>query len=347
MSTEVHLLPHAEEHGGGGGRRKGPDGGGEPHASCLALAPSVARSEPVLGPAGGRTRGAGDTSPTVSPVREEKTVELDLDRSLRLFARGQGRPLVLIHGAMVDARDWLVGPVRALEGLGRLLVVDRPGHGGSRRPRFEADPHLQAAQIRAGLRELGVERPVLVGHSLGAAVALAYAADFPAEVAGLALVAPIAFPEVRPLEHGYLAPRATPMAGPLLSAIARATTDPAFWVTTRRIMFSPQEPPQPWLDAYPASEVTRPERLVIEGEDAAAMFPGAPGSVIAYDRIAAPAVILAGSDDKVADPNRHAAPLSRRLSDAELIRLPGIGHMAHHAAAEDVGLAITGLLARA
>jgi len=275
-----------------------------------------------------------------------RDLSLDQGRSLRVAERGEGRPIVLIHGAMVDGRDWLVGPVEALEGLGRLIVIDRPGHGGSARPRFEADPHAQAAQIRQGLQQLGVERPVLVGHSLGGAVSLAYAADYPREVAALALIAPIAFPEVRPIEHGYLAPRAAPVAGPMISALGRSTIDPAFWVTVRKLMFSPQQPPAPWLAAYPASEVTRPEKLVAEGEDAASMFPGSPGAVIAYDRITAPTVVVTGNSDKVADPNRHALPLSQLLAEAELIRIPGLGHMVHHAASEAMAAAVRGLLAR-
>ncbi|HEX8233750.1 MAG TPA: alpha/beta hydrolase [Caulobacteraceae bacterium] len=275
-----------------------------------------------------------------------RDVPLGDGRRLRVAQYGEGRPIVLIHGALVDGRDWLTGSAAALRDMGRLLVVDRPGHGGSTRPRFEADPHAQAAQLRAGLRQIGVDRPVLVGHSLGAAVSLAFAADFPEEVAGLALVAPIAFPEVRPIEHGYLAPRAAPVAGPMLSALGRSTTDPAFWVTVRKLMFSPQEPTAAWLAAFPASEVTRPEKLVAEGEDAAAMFPGSPGSVIAYDRITAPTVVLTGDRDKVADPNRHARPLSRRLAQAELREFEGVGHMLHHVRAEAVAGAVRDLLSR-
>ena len=100
-------------------------------------------------------------------------VELDRERSLHFAERGEGAPIVLIHGAMLDHDDWtMAADAAALPG--RLIAVDRPGHGMSRRPRFEGSLERQARQLHDGLKALGVQRPILVGHSLGGGVALAY-----------------------------------------------------------------------------------------------------------------------------------------------------------------------------
>jgi pimeloyl-ACP methyl ester carboxylesterase len=273
-------------------------------------------------------------------------VELGEERSLYLHRRGDGPTVVLIHGALVDCRDWMMAADAA--GLaGRLIAIDRPGHGRSRRPRFEAGPHEQAAQIRAALLAIGVERAVIVGHSMGGAVALAYAADFPESVAGLLLAAPIAFPEFRPVEHTYLAPRAAPVSGPVLASVARMSTDVMFWPLVRRLMFSPHSPPGDWIEAYPTEKVTRPEKMVGEGEDSAALLPGSPAALIDFSRIRAPVRVIYGARDKIVDPSRHAERLASVLPKAAITRVEDAGHMVHHAAPVVLARELAALLADA
>ena len=78
----------------------------------------------------------------------------------------------------------------------RVLLIDRPGHGWST-PGSGADaasPSGQAALLREALQRLGVTSFVLVGHSWGGTLAAAYALDFPQDLAGLILLAPVAYP---------------------------------------------------------------------------------------------------------------------------------------------------------
>ena len=116
---------------------------------------------------------------------QTRNVELGPERSLHAVTGGSGTDIVLVHGALATHQDWLDGPFGALAELGRVTAVDRPGHGLSRRPRFEGDPALQAKQIHAGLQALGVHRAVLVGHSFAALASLAYAQLFPEAMGGL------------------------------------------------------------------------------------------------------------------------------------------------------------------
>lgn len=134
-------------------------------------------------------------------------IELDDRHSLFIASAGSGAEIVLLHGALATHEDWLAGPFPALVQCGRVLAVDLPGHGRSARGRFEAEPRLQAAQIHAALSRLGTRRRIIVGHSFGGLVALAYAEQFPDAVSRLVLLSPIAFPEVR-LEHSQFGPRA-------------------------------------------------------------------------------------------------------------------------------------------
>ncbi len=277
---------------------------------------------------------------------QHEVIELGQDRSLRCVQGGKGADLVLLHGALATHGDWLAGPFEWLAGDFRVTALDRPGHGGSRRPRFEGTPRDQARQIREGLRQLGVKRATIAGHSLGGLVSLALAEQFPEFVQSLALIAPVVFPEPRPIEHLLLAPRSMPFGGPAFSTLARATFDPAFVKTMQRLMFWPQPVPKDWEERYPYEEVLTPAAMVAEGEDTAATLPMSPAGTIDLSAIRAPVTILTGTDDKVVNPAVHARPLAAMLRDARLIELDGIGHMPHRVAQDDVVQAIREAAAR-
>jgi pimeloyl-ACP methyl ester carboxylesterase len=261
-----------------------------------------------------------------------KTIELGPERSLHVVQAGRGPDLLLLHGALATHWDWLEGPFAALARRFRVTAVDRPGHGLSRRPRFEGTPRDQAGQIAEALDTLGIDRAIVCGHSMGGLVALALAEGFPARVARLVLVAPLAFPEARPLEHSLLAPRAAPLVGPFLSRIGEATIDRPVLKAVQRLMFAPQPVPPHWEENYPYDQVLTPEAMVMEGEETAAILPFSPASLFDYARIRVPAHILTGTADQVVRPDAHARPLAALLPESRLTEVAGIGHMLHHTA---------------
>ena len=263
---------------------------------------------------------------------KSSTIDLGGGRSLHAVQAGTGADLLLIHGALATHQDWLSGPFAALARTFRVTAIDRPGHGLSLRPRFEGTPRDQARQIKAALDRLGVERPIVVGHSLGGLVALALAEQFPGYAESLVLLAPIAFPEVRLLEHTLLAPRALPLMGPFLSSLGEATIDRPVLDLTHELMFWPQDVPAAWKDAYPFHQVQTATAMIAEGEDAAAILPFSPAGTIDFRQVKRPVRILAGTSDKILDLSRHARPLAALLPDARLTELPAIGHMLHHSA---------------
>jgi pimeloyl-ACP methyl ester carboxylesterase len=101
---------------------------------------------------------------------------------------GGGQPVLLLHGLASNARIW-DGVASRLAGAGlRAVALDLRGHGESDQPGSGYDFATQVRDLDAALAALGLERPVLVGHSWGANVALQHAADRPGTAAGLALV---------------------------------------------------------------------------------------------------------------------------------------------------------------
>ncbi|MGI9038943.1 MAG: alpha/beta fold hydrolase, partial [Gemmatimonadota bacterium] len=102
---------------------------------------------------------------------------------------GDGPPVLLVHGISADHSEW----IRVAEGLAgdhRVIVPDLLGRGASR-PYADADFSLAAETDRlvAIVEAVGVERPLVGGHSAGASLALSLARRIP--VAGLLLVSPV------------------------------------------------------------------------------------------------------------------------------------------------------------
>ncbi len=92
--------------------------------------------------------------------------------------RGKGQPLVLLHGLASNARIWeLTAPYLAEDGF-VIYAPDLRGHGLSDKPNGDYGFEVLTTDLAAFLEQLELERPLLVGHSWGAMIALAYASRF-------------------------------------------------------------------------------------------------------------------------------------------------------------------------
>lgn len=100
---------------------------------------------------------------------------------------GLGAPLILMHGWGCDHTT--VASVAATAALTHTVYsLDLPGFGGSTEPREPWTPERYAEMIRAFIDKLGLERPVLAGHSYGGRVAIVYAATHPQDVEKVILI---------------------------------------------------------------------------------------------------------------------------------------------------------------
>ena len=108
---------------------------------------------------------------------------------VRFAVTGQGEPLVLIHGLAGSWRWWRRN-VPALREHRTIYLIDLPGFGAMRAYRSEFSLAEAPTWIRALLQALNLRRPSIVGHSMGGAIALAFAARWPEEVDRVVLAAP-------------------------------------------------------------------------------------------------------------------------------------------------------------
>ena len=272
--------------------------------------------------------------PGPASVRERivrrKVVDLPEGRSIAYAETGAGPDLVAIHGTLMTLEDMWLGPVPALAEHFRVVAVDRPGHGDSARLRgTDASPWRQAELIHEAVCSTGLRRPVILGHSYGGAVALAYGMLHPEAVSGVVALAPVCFPELR-LEQILFGPRAAPLAGPLLSDAFGASTDPALLPLLWNAMFLPQTMPRAFAEAFPFGFAGRPGQIVAEAEDALSLWAALSRSAAAYATCRVPVRILAGVADIVVNPMLHGALAASLIPGARFTPLPGVGHMLHH-----------------
>ena len=112
------------------------------------------------------------------------------DTQVHYLERGHGTPLVLLHGNTLRLEDFVAsGLIERLARNYRVLAFDRPGFGYSERPRNRLwTAEAQAALLGQALLQLGVERPIVLGHSWGTLVALELALIPSVDVRKLVLI---------------------------------------------------------------------------------------------------------------------------------------------------------------
>lgn len=260
-------------------------------------------------------------------------------------------PLVFIHGAFGAAEDFAVSIIPELARRYRCIAIDRPGHGYSaRQPDSRAGttpltPDLQAEILRATLQALEVgERPVLVGFSLGAAVALAWGLEHPDEIAGLMLINPASHPWPTPVETSYEMP-AWPLVGPLLLHTIVTPAGHLMKNAGARNVFSPAPVPEIYARA-PVALALRPGSYAANSEDIRSLKAFLHRQAPRYPELQPPLTILASDTDNAASPIIHARPLAAQVPNSVMVETPGGGHPLHFSRPEAVIQAIEDLVDR-
>jgi pimeloyl-ACP methyl ester carboxylesterase len=252
--------------------------------------------------------------------------------ALHYVRRGSDAPVVLIHGASGNLRDWTIDALPAMAARHDVIAFDRPGHGLSGWPGPEgARLSEQARLMRIALADLGVRRATLVGHSYGGSVALAWALDAPETVDGLVLLA--APSQVWPGGLGVSTDLlANPLTGPLLAATLPSVLPRSVAENAVAAVFAPQDPPPGYLREVRLDLVVTRSALRANALQLAALKDQIRVMVPRYPSLAMPVELVHGGADETVPIHIHSEPLSRQLPDARLTRLDGVGHMPHHVA---------------
>src|SRR5258707_3009581 len=252
-------------------------------------------------------------------------------------------PIVLVHGASGNLQDLRLALGDGLAANRRVILVDRPGHGWSDRPGGVADasPARQAALIAEALGRIGVERFVLLGHSLGGAVASALALAFPARVAGLVLLAPVTHPWASCIEW-YNGGPSTPVIGPLFAHTVALPLSVLLLDGGVASVFAPQSAPADYVRRAAIRMLLRPAQFLANAQDLAALKAFVAAQAPRYGEIGAPTVILTGSADTTVSPHIHARAAAAGVPAAPPIVLAGGAAKTETTASEPMSAAAAG-----
>ncbi len=256
-----------------------------------------------------------------------------------------GPPVVLIHGASSNLEAMRRPLGDRLAANHRVILIDRPGHGwSSAAGDGAATPAAQGRMIEEALKKLNVGPVILVVHSWAGALGAGMAVDFPARVASLVMLAPVAYPW--PGGVGWYNELITkPVIGPLLAYTV--TLPLGYFLAERgaRAVFLPQIMPDDFVADTATPLLLRPREFLANARDLVRLKQAVTEQAPRYPEISAPTLVISGDVDKTVSTNIHSRPFAAAVPNAKLIVLPGVGHMVQNAAPDLVIREIEGLIA--
>lgn len=250
--------------------------------------------------------------------------------------RGVGPDLVLIHGASGNTRDFTFSLVDQLTDRYRVTVFDRPGLGHTPRlaPRG-VTLEDQAALLVGAAQALGINRPIVLGQSFGGAIAMTWAVKHPDNLVGLVNLAGATYPWPGELDALY-ATMARPVVGPLLAWTIAAWVGEDYIAQAIEGVFAPQSAPGGYAAQIGAPLVIRPHGLLANAQQRTDLREELRALSANYVDLTLPIEILHGDADDTVSLTIHSEALARDVRSANLIRMPGIGHMPQHVAQPQV-----------
>ncbi|MGC1494652.1 MAG: alpha/beta hydrolase [Sulfitobacter sp.] len=267
---------------------------------------------------------------------------------------GNGPDLVLIHGASGNLRDFTLGFVDQLAAHYRVIAFDRPGLGWTGRlpgnkgawNASAETPLEQAMLLQKAADQLGVSNPIVLGHSYGGAVALAWGLARTKETAALVLVSAAAEPWPGDLGLLYQVTSSAP-GGALLIPLATAFLPQTAVNSSITAIFAPQDAPEGYADHVGPGLTLRRESTRANAQQVNGLYPHIVDMKAQYHTLTMPIEIIHGDADTIVPADIHAKVLINDVPNGALTMLPGIGHMPHHTDPQAVMEAIDRAASRA
>jgi pimeloyl-ACP methyl ester carboxylesterase len=232
---------------------------------------------------------------------------------------------VLIHGNAGSADDFSYRAIQVLCAEYRVVAVDRPGHGQSQRLSKEpARIESQAKLLHDTLTALGIQRPILVGHSWGASLALAYALNYQDEIASIILLAPAAYREPEQDAWWMTVFVKPPVIGDVSLALGRSLFGKRMLKKELQVAFYPQPVPEDYLKS--ANAWLGRKQLKSYLEDESHLNASLETLSARYPEIHLPVVIVTGDSDKIVSARGNAYRLKTAISQSQIIELAHTGH---------------------
>ena len=260
---------------------------------------------------------------------------------------GAGPDLVMIHGSSGNLRDFTTSLASRLAKTYRVILIDRPGLGHS--DSFDAKGETlrdQALVLRDVSRQLGAKKPLVLGHSFGGAVALAWALHAPKDISALILLSAPSHPWDTGLSVYYKIMSA-PFFGNCASRFVCAFAPERTIQTNLKETFFPQAIPDGYRDRLGLELYLQPKVMLANARQRRNLKKQIREMTPLYPKISVPTEIVHGTSDNIVPIEIHAKLLAKDLPNSNLTELKGIGHMPHHWSQDAVCKAIGSAAKRA
>ena len=239
---------------------------------------------------------------------------------------GSGPAIVMVHGLGGQLRNFSYALVDLLKDDYRVIVVDRPGSGYSTATGAMPGIIAQGAIIADFIQKLGLDRPLLVGHSLGGALSLAVGLDHPHLVRALALIAPLTQP-LEQVPESFRGLARIPAGARL--AFAQVLGTPLSRLTATKTLegvFAPEAVPEDFVTRGGGALSARPIAIAAAAADLAGANDDVAAMVGRYAEIGVPTRILFGRQDAILDPAWNGHRTAAVIPGAKIDTIEG-GHM--------------------
>ncbi len=249
------------------------------------------------------------------------------DAEIHWYDSGQGRPIIMLHGLGGNLRNFTYALTERLDNDFRVIAIDRAGSGWSRRSKpVIATLQEQARIISEFIEQERIEKPLIVGHSLGGAIALAIALEHKKQISGLALICPA----TQPVDRAPDIFRFLNITSPAFRFFVAYTFSSFIGILTRKNTFQIAFAPEPVSENFSiegGGDLALSSRAFIKtSEDLIFALSSAPLLAGREKELDVPIAILFGEQDKILDVKLHGQKFAK-LSGAKLKILTGKGHM--------------------
>ncbi len=270
---------------------------------------------------------------THPPIGQILTVD---GTRIHAYVEGQGPDLVLIHGSSGNLRDFTYQMVAALSDRYRVIVFDRPGLGYSEATSSTGDSlERQADLLVEAAAQLGSTSPIVMGQSLGGAVALAWAVYHPDAISALVTTSAVSHPWDTGLSTYYTVLSSAPgrwIVIPLLTAFV-----PDAVINSQvDAIFAPATTPEGYTAHFGPRLTLRRDTMRANALQRAGLLQWIQEQVPLYPTISVPTEIVHGLEDETVGHFIHSVPLAEAIPNAVLTPLETSSHMPQHTHMGDV-----------
>jgi pimeloyl-ACP methyl ester carboxylesterase len=251
--------------------------------------------------------------------------------TVHAWEAGSGPTVILLHGASGNLRDFTFDLAPRLAASYRVIAFDRPGLGYSDGLHARGEsPAEQAALLSDAARQMGVDRAIIVGHSYGGAVAMAWALNHREQAAAVVSLAGAIQPWQGGLGSWYWL-TSSKIGGATIVPLVAALAPRSRAQTAIESIFTPDPVPVGYVDYIGVDLTLRAPALRANSRQVNSLITHVTAMAPRYSSLTLPIEVVHGTRDDTVPIATHSEPLILQATSARLTRLEGVGHMPHHA----------------